>query len=224
MGFYIDLSNITLEDLKDHLKGADLLPSRQMLKDDINKHFKKLKKAGVQNTEEILKCCPSKKKFKRFKDEFGLDEEYLTILIREIKSYRQKPIKLSDFNILSKDSLAKLESKGIKNALHFYMRSLDPKARLNLAIKTGIPIKNILKLTHLVDLSRVRWINQTFAHMLYDAGYDSAKKLAKSDYEKLHKELRMLNKKNKYFKGNIGKHDIKLCVEAAQKISADVEY
>ncbi len=56
-----------------------------------------------------------------------------------------------------------------------------------------------------------------------EAEYDTAKKVADADYKKMYEKIRQLNKERELYKGNIGAHDMKLCVEAAQGLDFDIE-
>ena len=81
-----------------------------------------------------------------------------------------------------------------------------------------------MKLTKLTDLSRIRWVNHTFAFVLLEAGYDTVEKVANSDYKELYEKVKKLNEERNLYKGHIGLHDMKLCVEAAQDVSFEIEY
>jgi hypothetical protein len=50
------------------------------------------------------------------------------------------------------------------------------------------------------------------------------KKVANADYNKMYEKIKQLNKERKIYNGNIGAHDMKLCVEAAQGLDFDIEY
>ena len=84
--------------------------------------------------------------------------------------------------------------------------------------------RQIEKLAHLTDLSRIRWVNHTFASVLYKADYDSVEKVAHADYQTLYEDVKKLNDERNLYKGQIGVHDMKLCVEAAQDVSLEVEF
>jgi len=60
--------------------------------------------------------------------------------------------------------------------------------------------------------------------MLYDAGFETVEKVSKTNYVELHKKITQINKERNYFKGQIGLHDIKLFVEAANEVPLDIEY
>lgn len=224
MGFYIDLEKISMDDYREILKNADLLPSRILLKDDIDEKFDKLKKKQIENVEDLRKVLSSKKKLQAISEQSGISEDYLKILIREVKSYRQKPTRIEDFPEVSDSTIQKLSNLGIKNALQLFEHILTKESRAQLSYQTGISENDILRLTRLVDLSRIRWVNHTFAYVLLEAGYDTADSVAKANHKDLYEAVKELNEKRQIYRGNIGLHDMKLTVDAAKDVSQDVEY
>ena len=117
-----------------------------------------------------------------------------------------------------------LENLGIKNTLQLYARILTPQNRKELSDQTGISEIEILRLAKLTDLSRIRWVNHTFAYVLFEAGYDTAEKVANADYGELYETVKKVNEEREIYKGHIGQHDMKLCVEAAKDVSFETEY
>lgn len=224
MGYYIDLEKISIDEYKEILKSADLLPSRMILKTNIEEIFNTINKQEIENVDEIRKTLGNKKKLQGFAQQSGIEENYLKILIREINSYRQSPNKISDFPGLSDDVILKLENFGIKNTLQFFDKILTPQSRNEISNQTEISENEILHLAKLSDLSRIRWVNHTFAYVLLEAGYDTTEKVATADYKKLYEEVKKLNEEREIYKGHIGLHDMKLCVEAAKGVSLEIEY
>lgn len=224
MGYYIDLKNISLDEYKEILKSADLLPSRMILKTNIDEIFSIIQTQEIENVDELQKVLRNKIKLQDFSQKSGIEENYLKILIRETNSYRQSPNKIKDFPGLSENVIVKLEYLGIKNTLHLFDKILTSQRRKELSNQTGISEKEILRLAKLTDLSRIRWVNHTFAYVLLEAGYDTAEKIACADYKKLYEKVRRLNEEREIYKGHIGLHDMKLCVEAAKDVSFEIEY
>lgn len=224
MGYYIDLKNISLDEYKEILKSADLLPSRMILKTNIDEIFSIIQTQEIENVDELQKVLRNKIKLQDFSQKSGIEENYLKILIRETNSYRQSPNKIKDFPGLSENVIVKLENLGIKNTLHLFDKILTSQRRKELSNQTGISEKEILRLAKLTDLSRIRWVNHTFAYVLLEAGYDTAEKIACADYKKLYEKVRRLNEEREIYKGHIGLHDMKLCVEAAKDVSFEIEY
>ncbi|MCK5044056.1 hypothetical protein KAR52_03585 [Candidatus Pacearchaeota archaeon] len=70
---------------------------------------------------------------------------------------------------------------------------------------------------------RIQWVNLTFAHVLFAAGFDTVEKVSKADYEDLYNKVISKNDEMKLYKGKIGLNDMKLCIEAAKLIDAEIE-
>jgi hypothetical protein len=224
MGYYIDLQSISIDEYKETLKSADLIPSRMILKENIDEIFNIIKKQKIENVDELHKALRNKNNLQDFSKQSGIPEDYLGILIREVNGYRYRPNKIKDFPGVSENVILKLENLRIKNTLQLFDKILTPQSRHDLSSQTGISECEILKLAKLTDLSRIRWVNHTFAYVLLEAGYDTAEKVANADYKALHEKVKTLNEARENYKGHIGLHDMKLCVDAAKDVSLDIEY
>lgn len=224
MGYYIDLSSISIDEYKVKLANSIQIPSRMVLKDRINERFNQFKKMGIKNVHELLLILKKKDKLKELSKDSLFPEEYLTILLRELNSIQVKPNKIKDFIGISADTVSKLERIGIKDTLKLFDKVRTIQNRKELANKTGINEHEILELTKLSDLSRIKWVGATFAKVLYDAGYDSLEKVSKANYEDLHKAIVKLNKEKNLYKGHIGLNDMKICVSASNEVPLEIEY
>lgn len=122
MGYYTDLKSISTDCYQEILKASDLLPSRKILKENIDNNFKVIKKQKILNLEELLNRLKDKQRLQNFSQLSGLSENYLNILIREIKSIRPKPNRIKDFPGVTKSIVSKLEKIGVKNTLHLLKR------------------------------------------------------------------------------------------------------
>jgi len=224
MGYYIDIEKMTLDDYKSILKESYMIPSRQMLKEDIDKNIDIFAVQGIENIAQLQKHLKSKPKLKKIAEKTGLGEKYLNALRLELNAYIEKPTKVKDFACLSDDIKSKLEGAGIKDTFDVYNRTLTKENRDSLAKELGLKIEEIVMITKLADLSRIRWVNHTFAYVLYLADYDTVEKAAKADYNKVYEDVRALNKEKQIFKGNIGLNDMKLLTELAGRMPMDIGY
>ncbi len=224
MGYYIDLIDISIGKYRNILKSADLLPSRLILKNDIDGVFNIIQKQQIKNVDELQNALKNKNKVQDFSKKSGIPEDYLKILIREIKSYRQKPNNIKDFPGIAENVILQLKNFGIINTFQIFNKILTPQSRNEISNQTGINENEILKLAKLTDLSRIRWVNHTFAYVLLEAGYDTAEKVAAADYKELYEKVKKLNEEREIYKAHIGLHDMKLCVEAAKDVSLEIEY
>ena len=224
MGYYVDLKGIGIDAYKDILSKTELIPSWKILGEDIDKNLNAVKKQGVSNLDELLAALKDKSKIKDFSDQSGLSIKYLEVLNRVVKGYKQKPNRIQDFTCISKKVVNRLEKVGIKNTLKLFDKVKTVKDRSECATETGIDKLDILLLARLTDLSRIRWVNHTFAFVLLESGYDSVKKVASANYKSLYADVKKLNDAKKIYNANIGEHDMKMVIESAQMLSIEVEF
>jgi len=224
MGYYIDLVKITIDDYKAKLESAYLPPSRMILKEKLDERFGYFKDIGIENVKGLIQLLKKKEKFAELSKVDCLSGDYLTILLRELNSALPKPNKIADFTGIPKDTVEKLEKVGIKTTEKLYDKVITKLDRQKLADSTAISNKDILELTKLTDLSRIKWVGVTFARMLYDLEVDTAEKASKSDPIDLHAKINQLNKEKSIYKGQIGLNDIKIFVNAAKEIPLEIEY
>jgi hypothetical protein len=224
MGYYINLSSMSIDSYKAKLESSDLLPSRIILKDKLDERFNYLKSIGINNVFELQQTLKKKNKFEELANVSCLSNDYLTILLREINSIQPKPNKIKEFVGIAPVTISKLEQLGIKDTVALFDKVTTPKSRKELSIKAGIDELEILELTKLTDLSRIKWVGATFARMLYDVGIDTVEKASKADHVELHKKINQINKEQNYFKGQIGLNDMLLFVNAANVVPLDIEY
>jgi hypothetical protein len=224
MGYYIDLNSISIDDYKAKLEVSDMLPSRMILKDKMEERFNYFKNIGINNVLELQQTLKKKDKLTELSKVKCFSGDYLVILLREINSIQPKPNKLKEFIGISSDTVSKLETAGIKDTVALFDKVKTSVSRDELANRTGISKAEILELTKLTDLSRIKWVGATFARILYDAGIDTVEKASKADYVELHNMIHDINKKRNYFKGTIGLNDMKLFVYAAKEVSLEIEY
>ncbi|MDX9883958.1 MAG: DUF4332 domain-containing protein [Prolixibacteraceae bacterium] len=224
MGYYIDFKSLSIDDFQSKLAAADLLPSRCLLKEKLTERFDCFRQKEIRNVYELQQTLKKKSKIEEFARTGIFDENYLIVLLREINSMQPKPCKIEEFRGISPETVACLAKSGVLTTAQLFDRVKTVLARKELSQEAGIPETEILLLAHLADLNRIRWVGATFARMLYDSGYCSASDLAWADYNQLHHQINQLNKKQNLFKGAIGLHDMKLCVEAAGEVSSEIEW
>ena len=224
MGYYIDLGKITIEDYQKKLKSCYLPPGRMILKENSDQRFGLFKQIGIKNIKELIQLLKKKDKFDELSKVNCLSGVYLTILLRELNSTLPKPNKIADFIWISKNTIDKLTKTGITNTEKLYDKVLTNIDRQKLAGSTGIDDTEILELTKLTDLSRIKWVGVTYAKMLYDLGSDTVGKVSKADPIDLHARINQRIKEHHIFKGRIGINDVKILVETANELNLEIEY
>lgn len=224
MGYYIDLSRITLNEFKKKLKSTDLLPSQQIIKEDIDDKFQVLQSQNIENMHQLQQALKNKGNVNEFSNLTGLSVDYLTILRREVNSYHPRPRKIKDFTCLSSETRNKLENMGIKTTPQLYEKVSDKTGQDALKKELDIGDEEVLFLAKLCDVSRLRYVNPNFACLLINSDYDTVEKIKNAEFNELYQELIRANETNKYYKGRINLKDMKFLVNETINHSLDIKY
>lgn len=221
MSYYRDLKVISIESFKDILQSMEMIPSWMILKEHINQKMDSITQQGVSNLDELVTVLKTKKKVEAFSEISGIEVDYLTILRRIVNGYLPKPNKFSDSPLFSQDLLNKLPYKTTKA---LYDLIITEKQRKDLSLETDIAVDDILLLSKYTDVSRIRWVNHTFATVLILTGYDRVEIIAVSDYSTLYETIKSWNDKENYYKAVISKNDMKRLVTFSQTLDFDIQY
>lgn len=224
MGYYIDLDAISIDDYKKKIESAYLPPSRMILKENPDERFDYFKRIGVKNVKELIQLLKKKDKINELSKVDIFSEDYLTILLRELNSTLPKPNKIADFIFISQEVVSKLEKVNISNTEKLFDKVKSKTDRQNLADTIGIKYSDVLELTKLTDLSRIKWVGVTYAQMLYYSGVDTVKKVSESEVKDLHARINQMIKERNIFKGSIGLNDVKILIVSASELPLDIEY
>lgn len=78
--YHMNLEKFSLDKFKQILKAEEMLPARQILKEDIEERFEILASMGVHNLRDLIDALKTRQKVKDFAQRSGLSLEYLVIL------------------------------------------------------------------------------------------------------------------------------------------------
>jgi hypothetical protein len=224
-GYAIDLSTFSLMKLKHNIENTRTLPSQKILEEDIDERFACLEQHGLENLQQLQTALKTKKEVQSFAQETGLPVDYLTILRREVNSYQPKPIQLKDFPRVNPEVIQKLDRIGIKQTRQLFPHVLTREDRRAFAEENQIADDDLLELTRLTDIARLKWVGPKFARLLIESPYDSVEKIANSDYETLYLALAEVNEEQEIYKGNIGEEDLKNWVNfVVQDVPQIIQY
>lgn len=217
MAYYRDLTKMTLSDLKDLIQSEALIPSWQILKEEISL----LDRLKFHNLEEMFNVLKTKKKAEVYAGDHDLPLDYIVVLRRFIMGLKPSPNRLCDLPI-SKVTIQVLHDLGYRNTLDVYDKLLTHDARTLMAKETGISIQEFDMLIILADLSRIRWVNHTFSYVLYKLGY-TVKKLQTVDGNILYRQVLELNERDHLYGGHIGLRDMELLVHLSKQLTIDID-
>lgn len=207
---------IRLEEVKERTLTSDLVPSRASLTEGIDQLFSTITKTGVNTLADLQKMLKNQSKMEAFCSQSGISLEKLTLLRREVESYRLKTFKLAEIDWLPRDEIGRLINFGIGTSGDV-LKKLETAGSVEiLAEKTCVGVEVLSQVFSLCDLARVQWVSPNFARWLNEAGYRYSREIAVADAQKLSTDLERINSDGRYFTGKIGKSDIKRLIHAAQ--------
>jgi predicted flap endonuclease-1-like 5' DNA nuclease len=222
--YYVDLTQITLEQFQHTIETEELLPSQQVLLEDIEARFATLAAQGMGNVAELHDVLKTKARMVKFAASSGLPEDYLIILRRKVTGYLPKPVPLAKIPGVDPAHVAALADVGIKHTKHVFEQAPTPAARAALIAQTRIPEDALLELVKLSDLARIYGMGPVFMRLFYDAGADSLAALLTWQPEDLDAKMRAINEECQLTKARWSMKDIVLTIEAAKQLPKVIVY
>lgn len=222
--YHLDLTQFSLEAFRRILETEEMLPSRQILKEQIAERFAALESMGINNLQALIDALSTDKKREQFAQKSGLPGDYLVILRRQARGYIPSPVYFKDIPGVAPEYVGRLADAGIKQTKQLFERAWSESKRAALVDATGIPGGALLELVKLSDLARAGWVGPVFARMLYEAGADTLEALAQWEPEALFEKLQAVNRAQNLTKASFSLKDIASCVEMAKALPKVVEY
>lgn len=212
--YHLDLEKFSVEKFKTSLQKREMIPSRVILKEDMENRFRILDSNGIKTLKALIRVLGTKQKIETFSKQTGLSTEYLTILKREAKSFLPNPVNLKKFPGINAKTVEALEKIGIKNTKQFFTKVAIGKEIEQISKRTGVSADTLNKLASLSDLARLYGVGPVFARMIYDTGIDSVEKFVQysaGEFIEIYE-----NKTQK--KADFRETDINLSIDLAKQI------
>lgn len=194
-----------------------MIPSRVILKQDIEERFKILDSNGIKTLKDLVGVLNTKPKIDTFSRKTGLTVEYLTILKREAKSYHPNPVKLSKFPGVDANIIESLEKIGVNNTKQLFNKVNNETETKELAQEAGISKASLDELASLSDLARLYGVGPVFARIIYDVGINSIDSFIEYSSEEFIKIYENKTKK----KADFSESDIRFSIELAKELLAN---
>jgi hypothetical protein len=225
LGYMLDLSKISLKEFKKELKTGRLLPSRKPLLDDIETKFACLEKEGLVNLSSLKTALSSSSKIEKLSLKTGIPENYFKLLRREVNSVLPTPIKFCDIPNISEKIVKRLKALNITDTETLFPHIKDTGSRREFEKKSGLSMEEILWLTRLVDVSRIKWVGPRLARLIVDTKYNTVEKLAASDPLDALKAFNDAKRLHKAYQGALGINDINSWIrQVVSKTPLVIEY
>jgi hypothetical protein len=221
----MDPEQFSLDQLRQIVESGNLLPSEQILADEVAERFAILQSMGIVNLGDLTAALSTKKKLERFAQASGLPQDFLTVLRRRAGLYTPKPVPLAKMPGVDPEVVARLAAVGIKNSKQLFDRARTEQDRAELARQADLPGDVLLKLCKLSDLVRAPYVGPVFARLFYKAGTDTLAKLVGSEPEELCQRLRAVNEEKKLTRANLpSAQDMAAGLEIYRMIPLVIEY
>lgn len=118
----------------------------------------------------------------------------------------------------------KLAEAGVATTQALLDKGASPQGRQEIAEKTGISPKLILRWVNHVDLFRIKGVGEEYADLLEVAGVDTVPELAQRNPENLYQKLIEVNQEKKLVRQLPSEIQIRDWVEQAQRLPRKVTY
>ncbi len=211
--YHLDLGKISLATLKRSLQNREMIPSRVILKEDLEERFRLLELHGLNTMKSLMDALKTRDKIEAFSEQSGVPVDYLTILKRDAGSWLPNPVPLKKFTGIEPGTLSALEKIGIKNTKQFFNKRIatNTEQRSDLS---GISSDQLSKLLSLADLVRLYGVGPVFAEIIYNAGITSVEQFANHTADTFISIYEEATQK----KADFSKSDIGLSLEFANEL------
>jgi predicted flap endonuclease-1-like 5' DNA nuclease len=118
----------------------------------------------------------------------------------------------------------KLDEAGIETTEGLLEKGASPSGRKELAEKTGISGKLILKWVNRVDLFRIKGISEEYADLLEIAGVDTVPELAQRNPQNLHEKLVAANQEKNLVRRLPSQAAVSDWIEQAKQLPRAINY
>lgn len=131
---------------------------------------------------------------------------------------------LVDIKGIGETYAKKLETIGIKNQEDLLKAGSTSKGRQEVADKTEISKKLILRWVNMADLARVEGISEDYANLLEHAGIDTVPELAQRNAKNLYAKLVEVNEQKEAVKELPSEEEVSKWVEQAKSLPRVIQY
>lgn len=118
----------------------------------------------------------------------------------------------------------KLAALGIKTTEDYLGMAKDPKGRKNIADKTGIDSKRVLKWANMADLMRISGVGEEYSELLEAAGVDTVKELKHRNAANLAAKMAEVNEDKKLVRQVPGEAQVTKWVDQAKNLDPVMTY
>lgn len=131
---------------------------------------------------------------------------------------------LTEIEGIGEASARKLDKAGIKTTEALLKHGASPKGRKEIAAKSGISEKVILRYVNMADLFRIKGVAEEYADLLEAAGVDTVPELAQRNAANLTKRMHEINEKKKLVRRPPAESNVTDWVNQAKSLPRVIKY
>jgi hypothetical protein len=219
-----DLTAISLDAFEETILTIDLLPSRRMLAGRITGVVPQLKRMGINNLEDLRGRLRDKGRYGELAAGLSVDEEYLTVLNREVNSYVSKPVSLTQLDVFEQPELERLRLARIRSTKDLYESCARPADRQSIALEHDLDDQRLAQALELSDLVRINGVGPAFAHFLRGLGIRSPRDFNSTDPLEILERYRRSVGKGAALGPELRLEDLDYCRRFSLRLSNDIEW
>lgn len=118
----------------------------------------------------------------------------------------------------------KLSAVGVGDQAKLLNHASTSKGRKELALKTGISEKMLLKWVNRADLARIKGIGEEYADLLEYSGVDTVPELAQRNAANLHEKIQQVNTEKKLVRQIPSSNQVENWIKQAKDLPRIVTY
>ena len=219
-----DLTSISLDAFEQTILTIDLLPSRKMLAEGISDVVPELEVMGINTLEDLRGLLRNKGRYSELAAGLSVDEQYLTVLNREVNSYVSKPVPLAQIDVFTEPELERLRLGGIRSTKALYERCALPSDRQAVAVEHDLDGERLARALELSDLVRINGVGPAFAHFLRSLGVRSPRDFNSTDPLEILERYRHSVGEGSTSGPELRLEDLAYCRRFSSGLSDDIEW
>ena len=219
-----DLTSISLDAFEQTILTIDLLPSRNMLAERISDVVPELEVMGINTLEDLRGLLRDKRRYSELAAGLSVDEQYLTVLNREVNSYVSKPVPLAQLDVFTEPELERLRLAGIRSTEALYERCTLPSERQAIAVDHDLDDERLTRALELSDLVRINGVGPAFARFLGNLGVRSPRDFNSIDPLEVLERYRQSVGEGSTPGPELRLEDLEYCRRFSSGLSSDLEW
>jgi predicted flap endonuclease-1-like 5' DNA nuclease len=131
---------------------------------------------------------------------------------------------ITDIEGVGPDEAALLKKVGIRTSARLLEAAKSPKGRKQLALRTGIDEKRLLKWANMADRMRIKGVGEDYAKLLRAVGVDTVRELKHRNAQKLAKAMADANAKRRLVQFLPSPKAVSRWIDHARKLPLKISY